>query len=374
MASKDIDFSSYDFCGWASRNDLKCSDGRTIRRDAFKDNDGQIVPLVWNHQHNEPTNVLGHALLLNRPEGMYTYGKFNDTETGQNAKILVMHGDVDKLSIYANKLKQNGGDVYHGNIREVSLVLAGANPGAYIETVMAHSDDANDEEELVICCGETIDLQHSEPEDNKEEEKDTMAENNIEHADDKEKTVQDVVDSMSEEQKNVMYALIGMAIEETKAAAKHSDDDNDDNDNDEIKTDEEEDEEMKHNVFDNDQRSGGVNVLTDEDKKVIFADAKRLGSLKESVLAHAEDIIGLKHDDEAADEPTYGIANIEEVLFPDAKYVYQDPAIVKRDDSWVNKVLNGAHHSPFSRIKSRYADLTADAARAKVYINVNYKI
>ena len=378
MASKDIDLSSYDFCGWASRNDLKCSDGRTIRRDAFKDNDGQIVPLVWNHQHNEPTNVLGHALLLNKPEGIFTYGKFNDTDSGRDAKILVTHGDVDKLSIYANKLKQNGGDVYHGNIREVSLVLAGANPGAYITSVMAHSaDNDGEDEELEICCGEEIELlQHSESEDDNEEEKDSMAEKNLEHADGKEKTVQDVVDTMTEEQKNVMYALIGMALEDKEAAAKHSDDDdgNDDDNNDEIETDEEEDEEMKHNVFDNDQRSGGVNVLTDEDIKVIFADAKRLGSLKESVLAHAEDIIGLQHDDTNDDAPTYGIANIEEVLFPDAKYVYQDPAIIKRDDSWVSKVLNGAHHSPFSRTKSRYADLTADAARAKGYIKGTEKL
>lgn len=336
----------YDFCGWATRNNLKCSDGRTIQKDAFKDNDGQKVPLVWNHQHNEAFDVLGHAMLENRDEGVYAYCKFNDTESGKTAKLLVQHGDVDRLSIYANKLKQRGSNVTHGDIREVSLVLAAANPGAYIEDVITHGEMSEDE--AVIYTGESIELYHSEegeskPSEKKEEKKMTV---NEQKNTDNEKTIQDVFDEMTEEQKNVVYALIGMALEENGV------------DDEKINHSEEGDGEyMKSNVFDNDNTQ--ENTLSHADMEEIIGDAKRYGSLKESFLAHAAD---------------YGIDQID-MLFPEYKSVNGEvPQFIKRTpDGWVDTVMNGVHHTPFSRIKMVFADLREDEARAKGYMKGNLK-
>lgn len=323
----------YDFSGWATKNNLKCSDGRTILKDAFKDNDGQKVPLVWNHQHNDPDNVLGHALLENRDEGVYAYCAFNDTESGQQAKKLVEHGDVVSLSIYANKLKQHGGNVVHGEIREVSLVLAGANPGAFIDAVMSHGEDS--EGDGVISMMEDISLSNGEieedtithAEENKEEPK--MAENS------KDMTIKEVIDTMNEDQKNAMYYLIGKAIE-------GSDDENDEGG----------DDNMKHNVFDNDTENKD-DVLSHSDMEAIFSDAKRYGSLKDSVLAHGIDQI--------------------DYLFPEAESLNRTPEFIKRDTGWVSKVMSGVHHTPFSRIKSMFADITEDDARAKGYIKGKLK-
>ena len=328
--------SKYDFTGWATKNNLRCSDGRTILQDAFKHNDGQTVPLVWNHQHNDPHNVLGHALLENRTEGVYAYCKFNDTEAGQNAKTLVQHGDVTALSIYANQLKQNGGNVQHGVIREVSLVLAGANPGAFIDSVLRHGESSD--EEAVIYTGENLELSHAEENQNEPEKGDK------EEMDNKEKTIQDVVDSMSEEQKNVMYALIGKALEDN--AVQHSN--NNENNGGE--------EEMKHNVFENDNKQGN-NTLSHAEMETIFTDAKRFGSLKESVMQHGEQ---------------FGIENID-YLFPDHKTLNNAPEFVKRDTDWVSVVMGGVHHTPFSRIKSMQADLREDEARARGYMKGKLK-
>ena len=330
--------SKYDFSGWATKNDLQCSDGRTIRRDAFKDNDGQTVPLVWNHQHNDPLNVLGHALLENRKEGVYAYCKFNDTPAGQNAKMLVEHGDVSALSIYANRLKQDKGNVTHGVIREVSLVLAGANPGAFIDSIMRHGESSD--EEAVIYTGENLALYHADDNnDNKEDNK--VANNN-------ERTVQDVVDSMTEEQRNVMYALIGQALEDS---VEHSDYNN------------EGDDYMKHNVFDNEMNN--ENVLSHADMEQILKDAKRIGSLKEAVLAHADNFGIIKGSGPMG-------AGIED-LFPDYKNMNNVPDFIKRDTGWVAQVMGAVHHTPFSRIKSMHADIREDAARALGYMKGNLK-
>ena len=322
--------SKYDFSGWATKNDLRCSDGRTIRKNAFKQNDGKTVPLVWNHQHNDPLNVLGHALLENRDNGVYAYCTLNDTEAGRNAKMLVEHGDITALSIYANQLKQQGGNVEHGVIREVSLVLAGANPGAFIDSVIRHGESSD--EEGVIYTGEPIELFHAEENQNeskKEEEKEVAKD---------ERTVQDVFDTLNEEQKNVVYALIGQALEE--AGVKHSDDNENGG------------EEMKHNVFENETKEN-QDVLTHAEMETIFKDAKRYGSLKESVLAH-------------------GITDIE-MLFPDAKTLNNQPEMISRDMDWVSVVMSGVHHTPFSRIKSLFADVRAEEARALGYKKGNLK-
>lgn len=338
--------SKYDFSGWATKNDLQCSDGRTIRRDAFKDNDGQTVPLVWNHQHNDSQNVLGHALLENRPEGVYAYCKFNDTPAGKNAKLLVEHGDVSALSIYANRLKQNQGNVTHGVIREVSLVLAGANPGAFIDSIMKHGECSD--EEAVIYTGEELYLEHSDGEDDE-----VANENN-------EKTVQDVVDSMTEEQRNVMYALIGQALEDVQ----HGDYDE------ENYTGEGEENEMKHNVFESDNKNN-KQALSHADMETILRNAKRCGSLKEAVLAHADE-----HGDAIYD--TYGIkpnADGEGIsmLFPEYKNLNNVPEFIKRDTGWVAQVMNAVHHTPFSRIKSMFADIREDEARALGYMKGDLK-
>ena len=317
---------TYDFSGWATRNNLKCSDGRIIMKDAFKHNDGQMVPLVWNHQHNDPLNVLGHALLENREEGVYAYCKFNETESGKNAKLLVEHGDVTALSIYANRLKQQGPNVIHGDIREVSLVLAGANPGAFIDSVIRHGEESDDE--AIIYTGEDISLFHA---DDQKKDKD-----------EDEETIADIFNTLTEKQKMVVYALIGQALEE-----KEESEDNDDNDDSKggNKT-------MKHNVFDNEDAR--KDILSHSDIEAIFADAKRYGSLKDSVLAH-------------------GIQQID-YLFPDAKNVTDTPQFIQRDMGWVQKVMNSVHRTPFSRIKSVLANITEDDARAKGYIKGKQKI
>ena len=358
----------FDFSGWATRNNLKCSDGRTILRNAFKENDGQTVPLVWNHQHNDPYNVLGHALLENRENGVYVYGTFNDTEAGRNAKKLVEHGDVSALSIYANQLKQQGGNVHHGAIREVSLVLAGANPGAFIDSVsLAHGDGEIPEDEAIIYTGEGIMLRHADSDDEKKEDKpmDKTENKKVEdtEADDDEETVADVFDTLTDKQKTVVYALIGQALEENGGAADDDDD-------------EEGGKEMKHNVFDQDDRMSG-NVLSHSDMEKIFSDAKRLGSLRESVMqniedgyiAHAIDTTGMTT---ATGEQTYGF-NDPSMLFPDYKSLNTPPEWLSRDMNWVKKVISGVHHTPFSRIKSVYANITEDDARARGYIKGTQK-
>lgn len=344
----------YDFSGWATRANLKCSDGRIIRPDAFKHNDGQTVPLVWNHQHNDPNEVLGHALLENRTEGVYAYCKFNDTESGKTAKLLVEHGDVDQLSIYANQLKQQGPNVMHGNIRELSLVLAGANPGAFIDSIIMHGEESD--EEAIIYTGENISLYHAESEEDEHADEDEKRGESLQHAEqkedeqkgeasmaeNKEKTVAEVFDTLNEEQKTVVYALIGQALEDA-GAGEDDEDSEGGNDN------------MKHNVFDNEDTM--ENVLTHDAMDTIISDAKRYGSLKESFLAHAG---------------TYGIDNIE-YLFPEAKSLNTPPDFIKREMGWVQKVMNGVHHTPFSRIKSMFADITEDEARAKGYIKGKLK-
>ena len=337
----------YDFSGWATKNNIKCSDGRTILRDAFKHNDGQTVPLVWNHQHNESANVLGHAVLENREEGVYAYCTFNDTEAGKNAKLLVEHGDVTALSIYANQLKQNGSNVMHGTIREVSLVLAGANPGAFIDSIIRHGEFCEDE--AVIYTGENLSLEHADQKPSDKEDKageDDKGDGKVEG--NKQKTIKDVVDSMSEEQKNVLYALVGQALEGKEMAQSAIEENNNIEDGGE--------QEMKHNVFEG-KETDNKDVLSHDAMETIFKDAKRYGSLKESFLAHADQ---------------YGIKDIE-WLFPDAKNVNMPPDFIKRDDSYVQKVMRGVHHVPFSRIKSMHADITADQARAKGYIKGKLK-
>ena len=330
----------YDFSGWATKNNIKCSDGRTILKDAFKQHDGQTVPLVWNHQHNESANVLGHAVLENRDEGVYAYCTFNDTEAGKNAKLLVEHGDVTALSIYANQLKQKGSNVMHGTIREVSLVLAGANPGAFIDSVIRHGEFCEDE--AVIYTGEELTLQHADDPSDKADKKDKKGDDEV---DNNEKTIQDVFDTLNEEQKNVVYALIGQALED-KSMAQSAIEENENN----IEEDGGE-QEMKHNVFEG-RETENNDVLSHDAIETILKDAKRYGSLKESFLAHADD---------------YGIKQID-WLFPDAKNVNMPPDFIKRDDSYVQKVMRGVHHVPFSRIKSMHADITADEARAKGYM------
>ena len=327
---------NYDFSGWATCPNLKCSDGRTIMNDAFKHHDGDIVPLVWNHQHNDPNNILGKALLHSRDGGLYAYCQFNDTEQGMNAKMLVEHGDISALSIYANDLKHNASrGVTHGNVREVSLVLAGANPGAFIDSIMQHGEESDDE--AIIYTDEPIEIYHADEEKGKSKEETEVAE---EKKSEGSKTVAEIIESMNEEQKTVMYGMIGEAL---KHVDEKEEDDGDEN------TDEEENE-VKHNVFDNEDQK---DVLSHSDMQAIFADAKRHGSLKESVLAH-------------------GIEDIE-TLFPEPKSMNNPPEWINREMGWVKNVMGAVHHTPFSRIKSMFADLTEDDARAKGYIKGNFK-
>lgn len=363
-----------DFQGWASKNNLLCTDGRVIRENAFAHQNGAVVPLIWNHRHDTPSAVIGKATLVNKPDGVYCYGLFNNTKFGNMCKELVTHGDVTSLSILANQLKQKGHDVMHGMIREVSLVLAGANPQAFIEDMdLAHGEDAEYEariypQEPIICHGDE-DFEEQEPEnmpaeenpegnptnESKPESEPTPAnqngeenpvENNndqLQHADNN-RTVADVIDSMNEEQQKVLYALLGQALTENK-----------------------EDNTMAHNAFE-----GGANApaqLTRDDFALLAKEAKACSSLKEAVLAHMDDMEGLS---DALAHADYGIENIE-YLFPDDRNVTRQPQFIQRDMSWVSGVMQGVHHVPFSRIKSIFADITADEARAKGYLKGKLK-
>ena len=373
----------YDFSGYATKNNLKCADGRTIRKNAFADCDGQTVPLVWQHKHGGPDSVLGHALLENREDGVYTYGTFNNTEAGKNAKELVRHGDVKALSIYANQLVQKGGDVLHGMIREVSLCLAGANPGARIEELSFEHDAEEDCEdfEALLFNGDNIELAHTEEETEEELSHTEQSKNEPEEAEEEEpmaneneKTVQDVFDELTDEQKNVVYYMIGQAIEDN---AEEPD---------------EEDEEMKHNLFEGDYYDDGAYLSHAEISEAmdqILTDAKKYGTLKDSyeyhmtegVLAHAVDTTGMTIPDvsnadygnpESPNYVGYGI-NDPSFLFPEARTLNNIPEFIKRDTDWVTVVMNGVHKTPFSRIKSVFANITEDEARAKGYIKGNLK-
>lgn len=395
----------FDISGWATKADMLCSDGVIIKKGAFKDCDGVTVPLVWNHQHNSPNEVLGHALLENRDDGVYAYCTFNDTDAGQTAKLLVQHGDVNRFSIYANKIKRRGSDVIHGVIRELSLVLAGANPGAVIDTVMMHGEDSY--EEGYISSGEYIEnvenlfhsddtatkgdkemADNSKKQGNQSEDEtikdvfDTLSDKqkqavyamigqileengidpddddddeNVKHSEDdpkeggksgKEKTIGDVFNSMTDEQKNVVYAMIGQALEDAGVTDDEDEEDEGGNNN------------MKHNVFDNsDYMAGDADdreVLSQSEFKEIMGEARRNGSLKDAFIQH-------------------GITNVD-YMFPDAQTVDNEPGFIKRNDDWVAKVMNKVHHTPFSRIKSVFANITADEARAKGYVKGKKKV
>jgi hypothetical protein len=351
---------TFDFSGYATKVDLKCGDGRVIRKDAFKHHDGQKVPLVWQHIHNDPTNILGHAVLENRDDGVYAYCKFNDTDAGKNAKIFVEHGDITALSIHANQLKQKGNDVLHGMIREVSLVLAGANPGAFIDNLsIKHGDGSyeTDVTEAIIFSGEKISL------------------TDLEHADTKdggEKTVKDIFDTFNDEQKDVVYAMISQALEhgdtdgeedekEKEEEKKETEDEKDDSKNKKMEHSDKGGNVMKKNVFDKkgdeDEKKVNKASLTHAQVQTILADAQKCGSLRESFLSHTQ---------------TYGIENID-FLFPDAKTVTPTPDFIKREMGWVPAVINGTTHTPFSRIKSTAADVTAEDARAKGYVKGSLK-
>lgn len=364
----------WDFSGWATRSGRRCSDGRTIRKNAFADCDGMTVPLVWSHKHDEPSKVLGHALLEARDGDMYAYCSFNETENGLEAKELVRHGDITQLSIYANNLTQSAKtppcDVYHGVIREVSLVLAGANPGALIDNIMMHGEIVEDEAEIFHGEDGGLVLYHAEDE-----------------GDDDEETVADILNTLSDKQK----AAVGVLIDELKHAddsetEEPDDEDDEDDDDEDIDDDtedssdeeddetnddsEEEEKTMKHNVFDTYENDAPV--LSHDDMQTIFRDAKRLGSLKAAVEEHLEDGVlahaVYNHDDDGnpTTVQTYGMADIR-YLFPEAKNLNTPPEFIKRDNGWVAKVINGTHHTPFSRVKSTFADITMEEARAKGY-------
>ena len=373
----------YDFCGWASKNDLLCSDGRTIRRGAFASDDGKKVPMVYQHQHTSIDNVLGHAILENRDEGMYAYCYLNESDTGKMAKELVRHGDICAMSIYANKLKQIGNDVVHGEIKEVSLVLAAANPGAAIESVVLEHSDGSTEEEAIIYSGEDTQykiLSHAESStqtssdktvndilnnmseakknvlyymlakvsetDEEAEDDDVIEDSDIRHADvSGGRTIQDIFDTFTSDEKKVAFFLIGQAIKES-GSMEQSDIPNIDDESEENDT-------MKHNVFENNQINNDETVLSHAEIEEIFRDTKQYGTLKNSALAH-------------------GITNIE-YLFPDATTVTPTPELIKRNDDWVGKVMGAVHRTPFSRIKSTAANLTEDEARAKGYIKGKLK-
>ena len=389
----------YDFCGWASKNDLLCSDGRTIRRGAFAGDDGKKVPMVYQHQHTSINNVLGHAILENRDEGVYAYCYLNQNDNGKMAKELIRHGDICAMSIYANKLKQIGNDVIHGEIKEVSLVLAAANPGAAIESVVLEHSDGSTEEEAIIYSGEDTQyeiLSHADTPtqtstdktvneilngmseakknvlyymlakvsetDEEAENDDTIEDSDIRHADvSGGRTIQDIFDTFTPDEKKVAFFLIGKAIEES-GSMEQSDIPNIDDESEENET-------MKHNVFENNQVDNDETVLSHAEIEEIFRDTKQYGTLKNSALAH-----GVENIAYVAPQPTatYGVNNIE-YLFPDAKTVTPTPELIKRNDDWVSKVMGAVHHTPFSRIKSTAANLTADEARAKGYLKGELK-
>lgn len=346
----------FDFRGWATVHDVRCTDGRTIEKDAFKHCDKKKVPLVWSHQHNDPTNVLGHAYLEYRPEGIVAYGFFNDTLKGQETKCAVQHGDIEALSIYANHLQENGPmnsrHVFHGDIQEVSLVIAGANPSAFIDSIMSHSDsgEPTPTDAAIIYSGKNLELYHSDEEDDEKKNNSEKQNDNESEKDNTEKenpsedteTVKDIFDTLTEKQQKVVYAMIGEVLESSKESKENENDNSNKEEN-----------SMKHtNVF---EQNGTRNeaVLSHSDLAAIVKDAKRYGSLKESFLAHSGD---------------YGIDNID-MLFPDFKTVNgNQPGFIKRTpDGWVDSVMNGVHHTPFSRIKMLFADLREDEARAKGY-------
>lgn len=355
----------YDFEGWATKNDLKCSDGLVIRKDAFRVNDGKRVPLVWNHQHNKVGDVLGHAVLENRDEGIYARCSFNDSPEGKGAKERVQHGDVTALSIWANNLHQVGNDILHGVIREVSLVLAGANPGAFIESVLSHGEPMGEgDDEAIFHTGEGIILCHA---DSGEGEKDSkkIKENDQKDSEKKEgtRTVQDVLDGMTDEQK----AAVGIIVEQvTKDAKKES--------GGEEPPQKKEENEMKHNMFEGRQPA---KVISHSDMEKILSDAKRLGSLKEAVNEHIENGV-LSHSidttgmETATGKQTYGF-NDPSMLFPDYKSLNNPPEWISRNMDWVSKLMGKVHHTPFSRIKSQYANITEDEARARGYIKGKLK-
>lgn len=369
---------NYDFSGWATRNDIKCSDGRTIRKDAFKDNDGVTVPLVWNHMHNDPTNVLGHALLENKEDGVYVYGTFNDTESGTIGRALVQHGDIVSLSIYANQLKQSGGDVLHGNIREVSLVHAGANPGAFIDTVIAHSDDVD--EEAIIYTGE--ELEHSGTKKT-EEPKEEPAKESKETEEPDEETIKDVFDTLTEKQKKVVYAIVGSVMAESgeDKELSHADAEEESDEDETIEDvfntlsekqktavyaiigsilEDEGDEDMKHNVFESENTNETVLTHSDQTEIIKMAKQSSIGSLQEAIGAY----LGNK-DDELA----HGFDGIEE-LFPDYKDVYPGfPELITRDQTWIDVVMGKIHKSPISRVRTRQTDVRDVTLRARGYDN-----
>ncbi len=352
----------FDFSGWATKNDLTCSDGRTIKHNAFKENDGQRVPLVWQHGHNAVDNVLGHALLENRDEGVYAYCAFNDTPGAENAKELVKHGDVKALSIYANRLDQRGADVIHGNIVEVSMVLSGANPGALIDNVaLEHSDGSwtESESEAVIYSGLT--LSH----DSGETTEDTESMDEDEVYDEDDLTVADVLETLDEDQRLAVAAL----IEEISGDVDAEDEDFDEDEEFDEDYDEDYDEDAEHgdsggdtlmhsNIFEGDARNRMGPHLSHADEEQIFAEARQPGmTLRTAVLAHAQD---------------YGIKN-PELLFPDATNLDPEPQRIMRENSWVAKVLQGSRHTPFSRVKTQWSNLTADDLRAKGYVKASRK-
>lgn len=351
----------YDFVGYATRNDLQCSDGRVIRKNAFKDCDGKRVPLVWNHQHDDVSNVIGYADLQNVSDGVLAHCAFNSTQKGKDGKECVEHGDVVSLSIYANQLKQVGGDVLHGMIREVSLVLAGANPGAYIEEVLTHGDEEG-MFSAEIYSGQPIELCHAD-EESKEEKP-------VADTEKKEKTIGEIVDTMTDEQKEALYALVGMAAE----GAGEEDDEDDEEDS-------EGGSDMKHNAF-NDASNSVYTGAIPVDMSLIHSAAKKTGSYKEAVsqmiengeLSHAMTVPmdGMTGPSQATANQTYGFRD-PDMLFPEYKSLNTPPEWIKRDTGWVSVFLNGAHHLPFSRIKSQFADLTGEQARARGYLKGNTK-
>lgn len=361
----------YDFCGWATKSGIRCSDGRTIMPDAFKDCDGQSVPLVWNHQHNSLSNVLGHAVLENRKDGVYAYCSFNDTEDGRRAKELVQHHDVNALSIYANELKQQNRNVCHGKIREVSLVLAGANPGAMIKQVVCHSDTGDyelDDEAEIYNEADSISMNDS-------NEDASMANESMSHADDEQddkqedsgkETVADVINTLTDKQKKVFFYCLGRIAKKAK--------DGELNDNSDSS---EENDDMKHNVFEDEiDEQDTLMHGADADFATIMSDVKRYGSLSESMLAHGVDLDSINTSDVMMHAGTagtdYGIKDID-MLFPDYKTTTNVPGFVQRDMGWVAGVMNGTSHTPFSRIKSVFANITEDDARARGYIKGKLK-
>lgn len=348
----------FDFSGWATKNDLRCADGRIIKKNAFKVNDGHRVPLVWNHQHNSVREVLGHALLENKEDGVYAYGKFNGTTAGQDAKEIVRHGDVVSMSIWANNLEQFGPEVHHGAIREVSLVLAGANPGAFIESVMAHGEPmGEDDDEGIFYTGEGLIVSTGEPIQHAE------GGSEVKKKESGSKTVEDVFNTLNEEQKKAVAIIVGQAIEDSRGGEMEIEE-------------KEEEKEVKHNIFEG-TLVAGEPFISHDDMKGLLAAGKRLGSLKAAVmdsmesgvLAHAIDTTGM---DAATGTQDYGFNDVD-MLYPDYKSLNTPPEWISRNMDWVGKVMSQVHHTPFSRIKSMYADITEDEARAKGYMKGNQK-